>query len=116
MYKLIYMRLVLRNLYIFTYFTYVRMYLHTNSCNIYPASCIAFFGKPIKYVVGFSRYLKFLELIEKQLQLYWYDTNNAITPFKLSKCCYVTRPAFEFLKFRKTIDFRLPASQPTCQQ
>ena len=33
---------------------------------------------------------------EKQLQLYWYDTNNAITPFKLRTKMLLTQPAFEF--------------------
>ena len=45
---------------------------------------------------------------KNQLQLYWYNTNNAITSFKVAKCCYLHPIA----NFQKLVDF---VCQPACQ-
>ena len=40
---------------------------------------------------GFQKYVPEKQLLKSQyknqLQLYWYNTNNAITSFKVAKCC-----------------------------
>ena len=44
----------------------------------------------------------------------WYDTNNAITPFKPPKSC--NSACFRILKISKNKRFFMPTSQSACQQ